>query len=379
MKKEAMTMQYRQFGRMAEQVSVLGFGAMRMPMAGGEIDEPEAIRMIRRAIDGGVNYVDTAYFYHDGKSEGLVGKALKDGYREKAYVATKSPIVLHKCPEDFDRCLETQLERLDIGAIDFYLMHALDRNGWANVAVPFGLIDKMEKAKADGKIRHIGFSFHDDFDTFRRIIDSYDGWEFCQIQFNYINTDYQAGLQGLEYAASKGLGVIVMEPLLGGKLASPVPGVQRVLSEERGPVEWALDFVWDRPEVSLLLSGMSTMEQVEQNLDYASRAVPGMLTDPQRRMFADAKVAYDTMALVPCTKCAYCMPCPFGVEIPKVFEAYNRSAVVSPEEAAAAYAAVEGKAELCRACGKCARHCPQHIDIPGRMKEVAAKFAAESK
>lgn len=229
-------MQYRQFGRMAEKVSALGFGAMRMPMAGGEIDEPEAIRMIRRAIDGGVNYVDTAYFYHDGKSESLVGKALKDGYREKTYVATKSPIGLHKCPEDFDRCLETQLERLDIGTIDFYLMHALDRGGWDNVAVPFGLIDKMEKAKADGKIRHIGFSFHDDFDTFRRIIDSYDGWEFCQIQFNYIDIDHQAGLRGLEYAAAKGLGVIVMEPLLSGKLASPVPGVQRVLTEGTQPV-----------------------------------------------------------------------------------------------------------------------------------------------
>ena len=317
-------MQYRQFGRMAEKVSALGFGAMRMPMAGGEIDEPEAIRMIRRAIDGGVNYVDTAYFYHDGKSESLVGKALKDGYREKTYVATKSPIGLHKCPEDFDRCLETQLERLDIGAIDFYLMHALDRGGWDNVAVPFGLIDKMEKAKADGKIRHIGFSFHDDFDTFRRIIDSYDGWEFCQIQFNYIDIDHQAGLRGLEYAAAKGLGVIVMEPLLGGKLASPVPGVQRVLTKERSPVEWALDFVWKRAGGGLLLSGGSAREEGGRGGD-------------------------------------------------------NRSAVVSAEEAAAAYAAVEGKADLCRACGKCAKHCPQHIDIPGRMKEVAAKFAADVK
>lgn len=367
--KDAARLPLRPFGRTGAMVSPLGFGAMRMPTtADGAIDEPAAIGLIRQAIDGGVNYVDTAYFYHDGKSEGLVGKALRDGYREKTYVATKSPVSLLHQAEDFDRILDEQLERLGLPYVDFYMFHAINRQEWREKVLGFGLIPRIEAARAAGKIRYIGFSFHDDNDAFHEIVDGY-AWDFCQIQYNYVDVNNQAGTVGLEYAAGKGLAVIVMEPLLGGKLALPPEGVRRVLPAEKTPVEWALDFIWDRPEVSLLLSGMGSAQQVRDNLVYASRSGKGMLTGEERALFAGAKEAYDTMAKVPCTKCAYCMPCPFGVDIPGVFDAYNRSAF-SQEEGETRYAALEGKAELCRACRKCEKVCPQHIVISERLLEA---------
>ena len=370
-------MQYRKFGKTGETVSVLGFGAMRFPCKAGKVDADEAVAMLRRSIDAGLTYIDTAYFYHDGESESIVGRALKDGYREKVHVATKMPLCLVEKPEDFERFLTTQLERLEIGAIDFYLFHALDRKEWDKVK-RFGLLEKMERAKQEGKIRHIGFSFHDDYEIFQQILDEYDGWEFCQIQLNYVGVDYQAGIRGLEYAASKGLGVVIMEPLLGGKLAAPPRGVQAALDDEKTPVEWALDFLWNRPEVTLLLSGMSTMQQAEDNLLYADRARVGMLNDGQLAMLARAKTAYDTIALVPCTKCRYCMPCPFGVEIPRVFEGYNMTVSQGMDAAAAFYAEIEGKADQCRACRKCEKVCPQHIEISAVLAEACAAFAGNS-
>lgn len=360
----------RPFGRTGERVSALGFGAMRMPtLPDGSLDEPAAIDLVRAAIDGGVNYVDTAYFYHDGKSESLVGRALKDGYRGKVFVATKNPVGLLNKPEDYDRILDEQLARLECGVIDFYLFHALNRTEWREKVLPFGLLQKAEAARAAGKIRYIGFSFHDDGAAFHEILNGYDGWDFCQIQLNYIDVANQAGLDGLEAAAAKGLGVIVMEPLLGGKLANPPESVRRILPPEKTPVEWALDFIWDRPEVSLLLSGMSSGQQVRDNLLYTSRSRAEMLTEQERALFPEAKRAYDTMARVPCTHCAYCMPCPFGVDIPGVFEAYNRS-VFSEEEAKAQYAKLEGPAALCRSCGKCEGRCPQKIAIRQRLAEA---------
>lgn len=369
---ENAPMPRRPFGQTGVEVSPLGFGAMRLPThADGSIDEAEAIRLLRTAIDRGINYVDTAYFYHNQQSESLVGKALQDGYREKTYVATKSPMGFIQAPEDFERILEEQLARLQTDHIDFYLLHALSLDEWHNKVLKFGLLDKMEAAKAAGKIRHIGFSFHDTNEAFHTIVDGYDGWEFCQIQLNYVDVNHQAGMEGLIYAASRGLAVIIMEPLLGGKLAVPPASVQAVLSPDKSPVEWALDFLWDRPEVSLILSGMSNREQVEGNLLYAARSAVGMLSPAQREQFAPAKIAYDTMARVSCTQCAYCMPCPFGVNIPGVFEAYNRSAL-SREEGEKRYAALEGKADLCRACGKCQKACPQHLPIPQKLQEAHA-------
>ena len=369
-------MQYRAFGNTGYEVSALGMGCMRMPTTDGvpcgkNVDEKEAVRMIRAAVDGGVNYLDTAYPYHGGRSEEVVGLALKDGYRDKTRIASKSPVFLLEQAEDFDRILDIQLKRLGADCIDFYLLHALSLNTWTNKALKFDLLTKMDKARGQGKIRHLGFSYHDKgFEEFRTIVDGWDQWDFCQIQLNYTDVYHQAGVEGLEYAASKGLGVVIMEPLLGGKLANPPEQVRRVidrLEPPKSPVEWALDYLWDRPEVGIILSGMSSGEQIVSNLAYADRARTGMLGAEERALFEQARVTFETMALVPCTKCSYCMPCPFGVDIPGVFDAYNRTVSHGGKAAADRYDALGGNAALCRRCRRCEKACPQHIAVSERM------------
>ena len=270
-------MQYRPFGKLDWKVSALGFGAMRLPILendSSKIDEAEAIRMIRYAIDEGVNYIDTAYPYHGGASEPLVGRALQDGYRERVRLATKLPIWLVESPADFDKFLNEQLTRLQTDHIDFYLLHGLNKTNWPKMQ-SLNVINWLEQARASGRIRHIGFSFHDSVDVFKQIVDGYDHWDFCQIQYNYMDIERQAGTEGLKYAAARGLGVIVMEPLLGGRLVEPPEVVQEIWDSapvKRTPANWALQWVWDQPEVPLILSGMSTMQQVEQNVASACPA-----------------------------------------------------------------------------------------------------------
>lgn len=370
-------MRYRELGKTGVEVSALGFGCMRLPTLeeeGNPIDEKEAIRIIRLGIDNGINYLDTAYGYHNGKSEELVGKALKDGYRDLAYVATKLPLWSVNCEEDVDRIFNEQLSRLGVDYVDFYLLHAVNNESWETKVLKFGILKKIEKKIKEGKIKHFGFSFHDDLEVFKKIIDSYDGFEFCQIQFNYIDTDYQAGIEGLEYAASKGLGVIVMEPLLGGKLAQPHERITAQLGDGKTPVEWALDFVWNRPEVAMLLSGMGSEQMVTENMGYADKAVPGMLSEQELEKLANAKAEFDNMTLVPCTGCEYCMPCPEGVLIPKVFAAYNKISEGGRRLVKEIFPDIEYNAEKCKKCGKCVDACPQHIDIPQKLKEVKNQF-----
>lgn len=367
-------MKYRTLA--GEKVSVLGFGCMRFPITSdnaADIDEEKTTNMLHYAVENGVNYFDTAYVYHNRKSEDFIGKALKP-FRNEIHIATKCPTWEVKCEDDFDRILEDQLKKLDTDYIDFYLMHALDKDRFDNIVLKFNLIDKLNKAKAEGKIHHIGFSFHDDLDTFKRIIDSNPAWEFCQIQLNYINTEYQAGLEGLEYAHKKGLDVIIMEPLLGGKLANPSPQVADVLSDEKSPVEWAMNFLWNREEVSLLLSGMGAMEQVKSNIEYADNAEVGMLTPHNLDMLKRTKEVFDKMALVPCTKCAYCMPCPFGLDIPKTFEAYNATASLGMDRAKNIYSEISKGADQCKKCKKCEKVCPQNIKISSIMTKIAEIF-----
>ena len=373
-------MNYRKFGNTGVEISALGFGTMRLPTTDGvplsaNIDEKEAIRLIRHAIDSGVNYVDTAYPYHGRTSETPVGKALADGYREKVYLATKSPVVLIEAEGDFDRILDEQLQKLNTDHVDFYLLHALDKKKWETVK-KFNLLDKMKKARDAGKIRFMGFSFHDDLELFKTIVDSFDQWDFCQIQFNYINTDYQAGLEGLHYAAGKGLGVVIMEPLLGGALAAPSDALKNALSPKKSPVEWALDYLWNQPEVSLLLSGMGEMQQVEDNLTYASRSSVGMLSEKEVAMLAHAKEVYDSSILVPCTRCSYCMPCPFGLNIPAIYQAYNATSQSTMERAKTLYATAtpEVSAIDCRKCRRCENVCPQHIPSSELMPKIAEVF-----
>lgn len=374
-------MQYRNFGKMDFKVSALGFGAMRLPtkdgsFSGPDIKEEEAIRLLRRAIDSGVNYIDTAYVYHEGNSEAVLGKALKDGYRNKTRIATKLPVFKIREPKDFDRLLDEQLKRLQVDHIDFYLLHAMKLRMWKNTILPFDVLSKLERAQKAGKIGALGFSFHDSFESLPVLCSGFDKWDFCQLQINYICTDYQAGLKGLEYAASRGLGVIIMEPLYGGKLVNPPEAVRRELPAGKSPIQSALDFLWNRPEVSLLLSGMGTEAQLEENLRYAEESLVGKLSERELEQYARAKKVYDTMPLVPCTKCSYCMPCPYGVNIPGVFEAYNKTVSASREKAAEWYQTVQGKADLCRACKKCEKICPQHIQISEVMKKASAALEA---
>lgn len=370
-------MKYRELGKTGVEVSALGFGCMRFPVIEGDgdkIDEAKAIEMIRHGIDNGINYLDTAFFYHGGNSERLVGKALKDGYRNIAYLATKLPLGEVRCEEDVERIFNEQLEKLDVDYIDFYLLHAVNDDSWENRVVKFDILPKLEKLKEQGKIKHLGFSFHDDLWVFKKVIDAYDGFEFCQIQLNYIDVDYQAGIEGLEYAASKGLGVIVMEPLLGGKLATPHENVASKLSSDKTPVEWALDFIWNRPEVSMLLSGMGSMQMVDDNIGYADKSVQGMLSEEELAMLSQAKKAYDEMNLVPCTGCEYCMPCPEGVLIPKVFSAFNNIADGGRRLVKEIFPDIETNASLCKKCGKCEKACPQHINIIETLRKVRNQF-----
>ncbi len=370
-------MQYRKFGKTGVKVSALGFGCMRLPVTdskdGSSIDRPEAKRILRDAIDKGLNYVDTAYPYHNGESELFVGEALQDGYREKVYLATKLPIWFVQKKEDFDRYLNEQLQKLQTDHIDMYMLHAMDKGRYQTM-LDCQLTDCLDQAKADGRIRYAGFSFHDDMDTFKTIVDAYD-WDFCQIQMNYIDVNNQATIEGMEYAAAKGIAVIIMEPLLGGKLANPPKQVAKVLPETKTPVEWALDFLWNRPEVSVILSGMSNAAQAADNLVYASRSGIGILSEEELELFRQAKEIYDTKAIVPCTKCQYCMPCPFGLNIPELFECYNQTATKSMEEARTAYASQPVKADACRKCHRCEKECPQHIGISDTMEELAGVFA----
>ncbi len=364
-------MQYRKFGNTGVEVSALGFGCMRLPLReDGAADEREAVSLIRRAIDQGVNYVDTAYPYHDGMSEVIVGKALQDGYRQKVYLATKSPMWKLEKEEDFDAVLDEQLQKLRTDHIDFYLLHALNRERFEQKVKAFHLIDHMKKAREAGKIRYLGFSFHDNLETFKEIVDCTDAWDFCQIQYNYINIHDQAGTEGLRYAASKGLGVVVMEPLLGGRLASLSSHVAAEFSPEKTAVEHALDFLWDQKEVSVVLSGMSARQQVEDNLVYASRSGVGMLTDEETAAYARAKAVYDKMSMVSCTGCAYCMPCPFGLNIPEIFKTYNLYGLRGSGAARKAYEALEVRADQCHSCHKCEQVCPQHIKVSGVMKDI---------
>lgn len=378
-------MQYRRLGKLDWEVSVLGFGAMRLPLAGkqaAEVDEPESIRMMRYAINHGVNYIDTAYPYHEGRGEGIVGKALKDGYREKVKVTTKLPVWLVKDAGDFDRYLNEQLERLQMKKIDFYLLHGLNSKTWAKVR-DLGVIRWAERAMADGRFDHLGFSFHDNFETFRQIVDDYDNWTSAQVQYNYRDADYQAGRRGVEYAAGKGLAVVVMEPIRGGQLAKPrgpVAEVWESAARKRSPAAWALLWAWNQPEVSLVLSGMSTMEQVVENVTLADSARPGILGPEELVVVDRAREAYKGLAPIPCTNCKYCMPCSSGVEIPGIFEMYDDAMIYEdPRKARWLYRQLkeEQRADRCTKCAECTDACPQEIDIPGWLEKVHTFLAPE--
>lgn len=375
-------MKYRKFGSLDWQVSALGFGAMRLPQTSpnpADIDEDESIRMIRYAIDNGLNYIDTAYPYHAGRSELVVGRALLDGYRSKVKIATKLPSWSVQSAGDFDRYLDEQLRRLQADTIDFYLLHGLNRQYWPKLR-KLGVFRLAEKAITDGRIGHLGFSFHDDYALFKEIVDAYDKWAFCQIQYNYMDTNFQAGTKGMKYAAGKGLAAVVMEPLKGGNLAKqPPPGVARVWEEagsKRSAAEMALLWVWEHPEVAVALSGMSSFDQVRENLEIAGRAGPGELSEAEMRTVARVRAAFRKISPIPCTACGYCQPCKQGVDIPRIFEFYSNGIMYDNMQQARFYYNFpiamdpEHRADKCIECGECEEACPQKIPVSEWLKKV---------
>lgn len=387
-------MLYRTLGSTGVDVSVLGFGCMRLPVIDaahgkrsdlrpGTIDVEAATAMLHRAIDGGVNYVDTAWFYHGdamgqaGQSEPFVGGALTGGWRDRVNLATKLPVSILKEADEMERFLEAQLERLRTDHLDFYLLHGLTGESFDRVR-GLGVLEFLDRVRADGRVRFPAFSFHGQAPDFPRIIDAYD-WAFGQIQYNYMDVDYQAGHAGLRYAADRGVGVVVMEPVKGGKLAANLPaeaqGVFDRAAEKRTPAEWALRYVWNEPGVSLTLSGMSTMQQVEDNLAAAGQGLADSLTAEDLALFDEVRRAIRARSRADCTGCRYCQPCPSGVEIPRVFASLNAAAMWDdPNQWMAGYTQVKGGASLCSECGQCEGMCPQGLPIRDLMKEAAALF-----
>jgi hypothetical protein len=376
-------MNYRTFGKLDWKPSALGFGTMRLPIIGEDpsaIDEQQAITMLRTGIDGGINYVDTAYPYHGGKSETLVGKALQEGYRAKVHLATKMPSWLIESQADMTARFEEQLQRMQTDHVDFYLLHALDAGRWHKLR-DAGVLEWAHERIREGRIGHLGFSFHDTNTVFREIIDAWQEWTFCQIQYNFLDEETQAGTDGLHYAASRGLGIVVMEPLRGGKLAVPnaeISAMWGTASTKRSAADWALDWVWNHPEVSLLLSGMSTLAQVQQNLDAAGVSAAGMLAPGELDLIASVRDAYNALIRVPCTACSYCMPCPQGVNIPGMFELVNEGSMFGSWDAQRKrYAQMKSEgssAESCIRCGVCEDKCPQHIAIRDELAGVAEQL-----
>ncbi len=382
-------MQYRKMPGIKEELSVLGFGCMRFPVLENDlsqIDEEKSATMLRYAIDQGVNYIDTAFPYHGkgtpegGNSEPFVGRVLKEGYRDKVMLATKLPSWYISKREDMDRILNRQLERLQTDHIDFYLVHALNKKFWKELS-SLGVTEFLDTAKADGRIKYAGFSFHDDsVDLFKEIVDGYD-WDFCQIQYNYLDENYQAGKEGYEYAAAKGLGIVVMEPLKGGSLAVDMPeDATRVFESanpERKPVDWALNWLWDQEKVHVVLSGMNTMEQIGENTELASKSRIGSFSPEETVAINQVKEIMHSKVQVDCTTCGYCMPCPEGVDIPRNFTYFNNAhrfedpkTRLNTKWMYTSLLTEEQKASSCVECGSCEPLCPQNIEIIDMLKKV---------
>jgi len=375
-------MQYRTFRKTGEKISLLGTGTMRLPLnPDGTVNQQESISIIRNSIDRGVNYVDTAYMYHGGESEKVLGEALKNGYREKVFLADKMPVWMAQDRGAMEKIFAAQFERLGVDVIDMYLIHNANQSYWER-AKQFNLLDFLEKMRAVGKIKYIGFSFHDTLPMFKEVIDAYP-WDFCQIQLNYMDQEFQAGVEGLKYAASKNIPVIVMEPLKGGKLTDTLPPQVTALwaqsGIQRSPAEWALRWVAGFPEVLTILSGMSSMAQLDENVDILSAAEANSLTDQDLTVINQVAETYNRLLQYACTSCKYCMDsCPQKIDIPTAVNYYNDWLVYekNPKIKGTYQTWVEEahRASNCIDCKACEEHCPQHLPISEIMKLTAAAF-----
>lgn len=370
-------MQYRE-DRNHEPISILGYGCMRFTRKGKGIDLDKAEQEVMAAINGGVNYFDTAYIYQG--SEVALGKILKkNGCREKVFIATKLPQYLIKSQAALDKYFNEQLERLQTDYVDYYLMHMLtDVAAWEKLC-RLGIKEWIREKKEAGKIRNVGFSYHGNTAMFLPILEAYD-WDFCQIQYNYLDENSQAGREGLQAAAAKGIPVIIMEPLRGGKLVDLLPDKAKKLIAEHPrkwtPAEWAFRWLWDQPEVTCVLSGMNSLPMVEENVRIASEVQPGQLTPEDFAVIDQIKAEIDRNVKVGCTGCGYCMPCPKGIDVPTAFRCYNRmfteNRATGRHEYMQIVALQKEMSDIskCIECGKCESHCPQHLEIRRMLKEA---------
>lgn len=384
-------MLYRKLGKTNADSSVLGFGAMRLPMIGAQggmagfdpnipIDEVQATKMVEHAVEQGVTYFDTAYGYHGGKSEIFLGKALRR-HRSKVMIATKLPSWNVQKPEDLEKLFKEQLEKLGTDYLDCYLIHGLDTNNWAKMK-SMGTLDFLDHLRSSGRIRFAGFSFHDEIKVFKNIVDAFD-WNLCLVQYNFYDRDYQAGTQGVRYAAANGVGVVVMEPLRGGRLVDKIPPVVQEIWDtaavKRSPVEWAMRWVWDNPDVTTVLTGSSTLEQLTEHTRIADQGMANSLTPAEHDLIDRVRLEYRKMVKVDCTGCAYCMPCPNGVNIPQNFTLYNDSFMFKGAEMNkffyTQFLTPEQRASGCSECMTCVEKCPQKIDVPKELKVVDQYFS----
>ena len=375
-------MQYRTNPKNGQPLSALGFGCMRFTRKGGAIDQEKANRELKRALDLGVNYFDTAYIYPG--SEEALGKFIETYHcREQLCIATKLPQYRVKKTEDFDAFFNEELKRLKTDYVDYYLMHMMNDAQSFERLCRLGLREWVAAKKASGAIRNVGFSFHGGTLQFKALIDAWD-WDFCQIQFNYMDERSQAGIDGLNHAHEKGLPVIIMEPLRGGRLANGLPQVARQIFESansnRSPADWGLRWVWNHPQVTVVLSGMNDTSQVEENCRIASESLPGALSPEELSVYDRALAAIRRSMKVGCTGCGYCQPCPKGVDIPTCFAAYNASYADGLISGMKEYMMcttlrkVRSNAGLCVKCGKCEQHCPQHLPIREHLDDVKKRL-----
>ena len=363
-------MEYREFGKTGLKPSLLGFGCMRFPTKLNEegnrvIDSEEAEKMLDYAYKNGITYFDTAYPYHGGESEVVLGNAMKKYDRSTFLVADKLPMWKLEKTEDVRDTFFTQLKRLNMDYVDFYLLHALNRNNFQK-AKDIKALEEVIKLKEEGYIRHIGFSFHDDYEIFEKIVNYYDNWEFCQIQYNYMDTDDQAGDKGRELCLDKGIPLVIMEPIKGGNLASFSKDVEDIFKnydKDASIASWALRYVGSKEPVRVILSGMTTFEQVVDNINTFNNFKK--LNEKEEKLVQEAKALIKSKVKIGCTGCEYCMPCPKGVKIPYNFSLWNNYSMYNNKNFKKNYQSMEesAKASACIKCGKCETLCPQHLKI----------------
>jgi len=369
-------MQYRPYGRTGYKVSLLGMGCMRFPrFENGAADREKALEMIRFAADHGINYFDSALTYHGGASEEILGEGLAGIPRESVIIATKQPFFAMKTQADIRRNLENTLKKLRTDYVDIYLIHNINAGCWDAIKKR-EIITEYEKFRGEGLIKAIAFSYHGGYDTFAEVLNGYD-WDMCQVQHNFMDTDREVTLKGMELAGKKGCALAVMEPVNGGNLAKAPEKIKAVYDTarvKRAPVEWAFRYAANFPQVSTVLSGMTTLGQLKENIELFSRGdmTAGNLTDTDLAMLANVKAAYESIVTIPCTGCEYCMPCPHNVKIPEVFDRYNTAKMFDmADPARRTYMFITkagGDASNCMECGLCEPKCPQGIKIIDELK-----------